>query len=408
MVDALVEERARLGMEAVDPRIEAALRTVPREAFLPGLPLSEAYDQHQAVVTKRDEDKGVALSSVSAPSIIATMLHRTGLRPGHRVLEIGSGGYNAALIALLVGDGGHVTSIDIDSDVIDRAEKCLKDAGLGRVRLAVADGEHGFAADAPYDRIVVTAGTWDLPPAWDTQLAPGGRVVAPMRVRGLTRCLTLERVDDAGRWRCAAVDVCGFVRMRGAGEHWERMPLLNEQEGAQVGLRLEDGPQMDIDALRAALAQEEVTVWTGVHIGPDEATDGLDLYLASAADRWALLTAQRGAVTAKLIRPVVLSGTPALISGDGAGFAYRILRRSPIDQDRYEFGAAGHGSEARQTAQHMADLIGAWDRGHRGGPGPSIDILPSSLPASALPPGRVVTKHHTHTVLNWADSTLPT
>ncbi|WP_026338265.1 methyltransferase, FxLD system [Nocardiopsis sp. CNS-639] len=401
MVDALVKERADLDMERLPDRVEEALRTVPREVFVPGLPLAEAYDQHQAIVTKHDKATQVALSSVSAPSIIALMLQRADIRPGHRVLEIGSGGYNAALIAHLVGETGQVTSIDIDPEVIARAEECLMEAGIGQVHLAVTDGEHGFAARAPYDRIVVTAGAWDLAPAWEEQLAVGGRVVVPMRIRGLTRCLTLERGEEPGRWRCLAADMCGFVRMQGAGEHWEHMPLLHQQEGAQVGLRLEDGPQVDVEALRQALAQEGVTVWSGVCVGANEPTDALDLYLASAADGWALLTAQRGAITSNLLRPVVLMGTPALVSEDGASFAYRALRPSTEDPELYEFGAVGHGAQARQAAQNMVELIGVWDRDHRGGPGPRIDLVPADTSAEDLPAGRVVSKRHTHTVLNW-------
>ncbi|MFE9280576.1 methyltransferase, FxLD system [Nocardiopsis alba] len=401
MVDALVEERADLGMEKLPEQVEEALRAVPREVFVPGLPLVEAYDRHQAIVTKHDEAKRVALSSVSAPSIIALMLQRADIRPGHRVLEIGSGGYNAALISHLVGETGQVTSIDIDPDVIARAERCLKEAGVDQVHLAVTDGEHGFASRAPYDRIIVTAGAWDLSPSWEEQLAVGGRVVVPMRVRGLTRCLTLERAEEPGHWRSLAADMCGFVRMQGVGEHWERMPLLHQEEGSQVGLRLEDGPQVDVDALRRALTQDGETVWAGVCVRADEPTDALDLYLASAADGWALLTAQRGAITSKLIRPVVLMGTPAMVDEEGESFSYRALRRSPDDEELYEFGAVEHGPAGRRVAQNMVDLIGVWDREHRGGPGPRIDLVPIDTAAEDLPTGRVVSKRHTHMILNW-------
>lgn len=398
MVDAIVADHARLGQPPLSPAVERALRTVPRHRFLPGLPTAEAYDHEQAVVTK--EENGLALSSVSAPSIIATMLHRADLRPGQHVLEIGSGGYNAALIRELVGPFGQVTSIDIDSDVIVRAEELLADAAAEGVHLAVADGEHGFAARAPFDRIIVTAGAWDLPPAWDTQLAPDGRLVVPMRIRGLTRCLTLERTAAHGHWRAVAVDPCGFVRMQGAGEYWEPMPLLHEPDGAQVGLRLEDGPQPDIEALRTALTTDPAESWSGVTVGAEEATDGLDLFLASVADGWALLTAQRGAIQAGLIRPIVLTGTPALVDNDGASFAYRVLRKIS-GQERWEFGAVGHGPHATPVARQLTDLISRWDRNHRGGPGPHIELLPASIPTTDLPPGRVVPKRHTHTVLTW-------
>lgn len=91
-----------------------------------------------------------------------------------RVLEIGSGGYNAALIAELVGETGQVTTVDIDPDVADRAQSCLAAAGYHRVNVVVADAEGGVPKHAPYDRMIVTVGAWDIPPAWSDQLAEGG------------------------------------------------------------------------------------------------------------------------------------------------------------------------------------------------------------------------------------------
>lgn len=401
MVDAMAAERARLGAQPLPRAVEEALRAVPREAFLPGLPLTEAYDPHQAVVTRRDEERGVALSSVSAPTIVAAMLERADLRPGHRVLEIGSGGYNAALIRRLVGADGQVVSIDIDPEVVTRAERCLKSIGVDDVHLAVGDGAHGFAARAPFDRIIVTAGAWDLPPAWEQQLAEDGVLVVPMRIRGLTRCLTLRRAPEEGCWEAVAVDMCGFVRMRGRDEHWEAMPCLHDEDGCQVALRLEDGPEVEEKALREALACEPVTVWSNVEVGAEEPTDSQDLYLASVADRWAQLTAERGAIKAGLVSPISRLGTPALISAEGTGFAYRTLRRCPGRADRWEFGAVGHGPHARATAEHLAHLIGEWDRDHRRGPGPRITLFPATTPDDRLPGGRVVDKRHTRTVLTW-------
>ncbi|WP_255459320.1 MULTISPECIES: hypothetical protein [unclassified Nocardiopsis] len=134
MVREVVANRAHVGVPLA-PAVEKALARVPREAFLPGLERSQAYAD-QAVVTKSDPGRGVALSSVSAPTVIALMLDRADIRPGHRVLEIGSGGYNAALISELVGPNGQVTSIDIDTDIIDRAQRCLTSAGYTAVHLA--------------------------------------------------------------------------------------------------------------------------------------------------------------------------------------------------------------------------------------------------------------------------------
>ena len=95
--------------------VAAALRAVPRHLFLPDLPPEAAY-RDDAIVTKRDAD-GQGISSSSQPAIMAIMLDQLDLAPGHRVLEIGAGtGYNAALIAHIVGPSGQVVSVDIDAD----------------------------------------------------------------------------------------------------------------------------------------------------------------------------------------------------------------------------------------------------------------------------------------------------
>lgn len=398
MVEQLHQDHAQTG-EVFSSRVERALMAVPREAFAPGLDLSDVYNPHQALVTKRSED-GIALSSISAPSIIATMLDRADLHPGHRVLEIGSGGYNAALIAELVGEQGQVTSIDIDPEVIERAHRCLSDAGYAqRVRVAVADGEHGFAAQAPFDRIVVTAGAWDVPPSWCEQLAKDGRMVVPLRIRGLTRCLTLQAYDD--HLRALHVDMCGFVRMQGEGEYWEPMPYLSEEPGHRVGLRLEDGPQVDVQALSKALTEPGVTLWSGVTVSDEEPTDGQDLWVASTVDDWAVLTADPGAVEAGVVTPTWVLGTPAIVSTTGDGFAYRTLRPCPQDDERGELGAIGHGPQAEALAERLNTLISVWGQEHRHSPGPEIVLFPRSTSDDQLPAGRVVDKKHTRMVITW-------
>ena len=174
----LTEELKADGLIRTGP-VERAFLTVPRERFTPEVTLEEAYKKG-VVVTKRDEH-GTTISSVSAPQIQATMLEQAQLDKGMRALEIGSGGYNAALMSELVGQDGEVTTLDIDPEVTDRARACLKDAGYNDVTVVLADGEDGCPEHAPYQRIIVTVGAWDIPPAWIDQLTPDGIMVIPVR-----------------------------------------------------------------------------------------------------------------------------------------------------------------------------------------------------------------------------------
>ncbi|MGH3579507.1 MAG: hypothetical protein ACRDU0_18390, partial [Mycobacterium sp.] len=90
------------------------------------------------------------------------------------------------MIAELVGDTGQVTTVDIDQDVVNRAQRCLSAAGYEKVNVVLADADGGVPDYAPYDRVIATTSAWDIPPAWTDQLAESGRIVVPLRVRGLT------------------------------------------------------------------------------------------------------------------------------------------------------------------------------------------------------------------------------
>ncbi|HMQ30637.1 MAG TPA: methyltransferase domain-containing protein [Chloroflexaceae bacterium] len=212
---ALVE---RLGHEGLlgDRAIAEAFGAVARHHFLPGHPLEQIYAD-QAVAVKRAGDEW--LSSSSQPAMMAIMLNQLGLMPGHRVLEVGAGtGYNAALIASIVGREGRVVSLDIDADLVAAARANLAAAGCQGVEVRQADGALGAPDAAPFDRIIVTAGAWDLLPAWREQLAPGGRIVVPVTVLpGVMLSLALERRGTV--WEAVSARPCGFVLLRGAEAH---------------------------------------------------------------------------------------------------------------------------------------------------------------------------------------------
>ena len=111
--------------------------------------------------------------------MMAIMLRQLRLRKGDNVLEIGAGtGYNAAIMQPIVGDQGHVTSVEIDQEVAEIARTNLQHAAMTHVNIATGDGIQGYAPRAAYDRILATAAIWDLPRAWVRQLRPSGRLVA--------------------------------------------------------------------------------------------------------------------------------------------------------------------------------------------------------------------------------------
>ncbi|WP_233507216.1 methyltransferase domain-containing protein [Spongiactinospora gelatinilytica] len=122
---------------------------------------------------------GRATSSPSAPGTVTDLLDLLDVRPGHHVLEVGTGtGWTAALLAHLVGETGAVTSIEVDSAVAERAAKNLGEAGV-QPRLVVGDGANGHPGGAPYDRVHVTCGIRRVPYAWVKQTRPGGVIVLP-------------------------------------------------------------------------------------------------------------------------------------------------------------------------------------------------------------------------------------
>lgn len=125
--DAMVRSLIELDA-ARDPRVIAAFRAVPRHLATPDLDLARAYDAEFAAVTKTDAT-GVDISSVSAPRVQAMQIEQAQIQPGMTVLEVGSGGPNAAYLAEMVGAEGHVVTMDIDPDVTARATGFLQAAG---------------------------------------------------------------------------------------------------------------------------------------------------------------------------------------------------------------------------------------------------------------------------------------
>ncbi|MFE2426934.1 methyltransferase, FxLD system [Streptomyces sp. NPDC059373] len=383
--------------------VEAALRRVPRHLFVPEASLEEAYAD-DVVVTKRDAD-GKATSSLSAPWLQAMMLEDAALAPGHRVLEIGSGGYNAALIAELVGPAGEVTTLDIDPFVTERASRFLADTGYDHVNVVLGDGEHGAPGHAPeqgFDAIIVTVQAWDIPTAWIEQLAEGGRLVVPLLIHGYSRGIALEKRH--GRLVSRAFTVCGFVPMQGSGAHHTSVLPVR---GDQLGVRFEDGEPVDVAALADALRMPHVEVRTGVTVLGEEPYATLQLWLATTSPGFCRLAVDPGVDTGLAALPKPRDAA-AVTDGDNLAYlTYTKVSEDPAPgRGTYEFLVLGYGPQAQRLADAMAERVRVWDRDHRGGAGPTMTVVPRATPApdGLLPDGSVIDKDHARLHFTWTGS----
>ncbi len=392
LVDRLAADHAAKGL-ALRPDVEAALRAVPRELYTPGLPLEEAYENAAVLKKLRGEE---AISSVSAPYLIAEMLGQAADALGHldgrHALEIGSGGYNASVLRELVGPSGSVTTVDIDPDVTDRAASCLEAAGYHDVTVVCADAEHPIEPGRRYDLIIVTAGAWDIPPAWRDQLTDGGVLVVPLRTFGMTRSWALRRSGD--RLISESNRQCGFVSMQGDGAH--EMRYVDIADG--VHLRLDEGQQqIDPAVVGGLLTQPREEAWAGLNLPPRTKLPNMNLWLAThligEPGEFLVLSAQQTAVESGVVAPSWRFGTPATLR-DGT-FAYRSALR--WTGRRFDLGAYAHGPEAAAAAGRMVELMRAWV--DAGSPSPVLHVLPAYAPDGDLPDGAVLDKRHSRVVL---------
>jgi len=266
-------------------RVEDAFRAVPRRLFVPGVPLEQVYAD-EVIPTKFEN--GRSISSSSQPAIMAVMLEQLDPRPGQRVLEIGAGtGYNAALLAHIVGPDGHVTTVDIDDDIVDGARAHLAAAGFGpdRVRVVRADGVLGYPEGAPYDRIILTVNAEDVAPAWREQLRPGpeARLVLPLTIRGnLQAAVAFEPGNVTGRGPLVGVstELCSFMPLRGSlAGAWTEAPLPSDPDFL-LGLDAERDRAIDLAAIAAWLRGPSRDLPTEVWATPREVLSSLGLWLA--------------------------------------------------------------------------------------------------------------------------------
>lgn len=201
-IDALLDE---LRPTIADARVLAAIAAVPREAFVPEELRSRAYDDVALPIGEGQ--------TISQPLVVARMTELLRLRPEDRVLDVGTGsGYHAAVLARLAR---HVWTIERHRALSERAAASLRAAGVENVTVLTGDGSRGLPGEAPFDAINVAAAAWpEIPPALERQLAPGGRLVAPVGARGQQLVLVERAAGDGeqpGTLRRTALDPVRFV-----------------------------------------------------------------------------------------------------------------------------------------------------------------------------------------------------
>nr|WTB08266.1 methyltransferase, FxLD system [Streptomyces antimycoticus] len=382
LVDQLVQ-----GGSIRTARVEQAMRAMPRHLFVPQAPLEKAYS-NTTVDTKYDS-AGRSISCASQPGIVALMLEQLHVEPGMKVLELGAGtGFNAGLLGHLVGQQGHVTTIDVDNDIVEGARTGLKAAGLANVTAILGDGAQGYAANAPYDRIVATVGAHAVPHAWLDQLAPGGRLLSPLRLRGsVSRSIAFER-DTEGRWRSVGSEMNTFMPLRRGIADDPRVFVPLTEDGS-VTLVTNGDQTVDTEALTNVLNQPRAEAWTGVTLRGPESPEWLELWLTCALPNGlSRMPAKREAIDSGLITNPYASSTATFDRGTLTYLTRRKADHTAEDgASLYEFGVIGHGPDADQLTERVTETVRTWNSDFRTR-NVTFEIQPLDAPSPGQKPGR--------------------
>jgi protein-L-isoaspartate(D-aspartate) O-methyltransferase len=204
-------ERIR-GRGVTDNSVLAALDAVPRHLFVPPQERAKAYEDRPLPIGDGQ--------TISQPYMVALMTSLLELRPGERVLEIGTGsGYQAAVLSRVAAE---VYTIEIRASLAERARRTLADLGYRNIHVRTGDGFQGWRDAAPFDGIIVTAAPPSVPDPLLHQLKTGGRLVIPVGDRNsLQSLLVLTKRPDGGFDRSNVMPVF-FVPMTGEAQRRER------------------------------------------------------------------------------------------------------------------------------------------------------------------------------------------
>ena len=179
---------SHIGFDHLDPAVMKAMAAVRRHRFVPDKYAGQAYNNHPLPIGYGQ--------TISQPYIVALMSNLLGIRPGDRVLEVGTGsGYQAAVLAQM---GAVVFSIEIIRPLAEEARRRMKTEGYDMVEVKIGDGYFGWPEHAPFDAIIVTAAADHIPPPLLEQLKNGGRMVIPVGGQLSVQQLVLVAKDQKG------------------------------------------------------------------------------------------------------------------------------------------------------------------------------------------------------------------
>lgn len=179
---------SHIGADRLDPAVMKAMGAVKRHRFVPEKFIDRAYDNHPLPIGYGQ--------TISQPYIVALMTNLLALKPGDRVLEVGTGsGYQAAVLAEM---GMTVYSIEIIRPLAETAKQRLVAEGYDRVEVTIGDGYFGWEKNGPFDGIIVTAAAGHIPPPLLSQLKNGGRMVVPVGGQFSVQQLVLVAKGDDG------------------------------------------------------------------------------------------------------------------------------------------------------------------------------------------------------------------
>ncbi|WP_413584718.1 protein-L-isoaspartate O-methyltransferase family protein [Bdellovibrio sp. HCB274] len=195
--------------------VEAYYR-YPRHLFVPEYTMQEAYEDAPLLLYKN----GNFVSTISQPSFVMRILDMLQLAPGHKVFELGAGsGWNAALISYIVGSGGKVITSEIIPAVADRARGILDQMRITNVKVFTGDGFEGYEPEAPFDRVIFTAGSFEIPQKLFAQLKEDGLMIFVQKQEKKSDMLQLIKKTQ-GQMQILNSIPCSFVTVnRSAGSH---------------------------------------------------------------------------------------------------------------------------------------------------------------------------------------------